>query len=524
MRMRLDAQTIARLRKMGPGVVLAAGILLALVRGAASLGAGQADRPATLSPVPTQATSTQKPQPQEALRAPLWFRVEADASRTSPADRAALCGLLDGMPVAGMPLPAINAPALQSLPDWYTWGRLASRRARAVAQLASSRPADRAVESALGVYAAHFPAGTTLCMVNRTGQEARVRVRVRLLQGIYRIERLTLSPVSTGAPSPQAAPAPGGAFPPGEPPSAINPRLLSSNAVSSPDGAQTGAPASGIMPGPAGISPMSARIARLGGRDLPGRGVVTNWVALAPGQICLLRYTDTGREAREAMFDALARLHALARSAPGPARQIRRILEEGESYLGGLYPGSSRNLSRRIGCIHRLLLLTAQARSLQRNDQALGAVPARSGKAAQQALDHLAETLAETSAALLGLVPDVTLTASETTPDLQARPASLNAQEETAPHLVTVTVALANTGLQSVSLVKLGMDSAALPSGVICRPADPAFFDTLPPGQTVKAVFHLRCPAQTTLTVRDCIGDVSYFMAGAPAHLRPHPW
>jgi hypothetical protein len=252
--------------------------------------------------------------------------------------------------------------------------------------------------------------------------------------------------------------------------------------------------------------------------------VAVSWVALAPGQICLLRYTDSAWEARAALFGALARLHTLALSAPGPARSIRRILKEGEPYLGGLYPGASRNLDRHIGCIHRLLLLTAQARSLQRNDQALGAVPIRSGRAVQQALDHFAEALAETSANLLGLVPDVTLTPQETSSAAQARPAVLNAQEENAPRVATVTVTLANNGPQSVSLVKLGLDSAALPAGILCQPADPAFFGALPPGQTVRAVFHLRISAQTDLTGRDCIGDVSYFMAGAPAHLRLCPW
>lgn len=521
MRLRLDAQTFARLRKNGPGIAIAVGVLLALFWGAASSSAGHAGR---RRQTPMQAAQGRIPQAQEPLTKPLWLRVEADATRTSPADPAALRTLLDGTPVTGVPVPATNALALQPYPDWFIWGEMAGRRAHANVRLASTQPANGAPESNLGVYAVHSATRTTLCMVNRTGQEARVRVRVRLPQGIYRIERLALSPIPPGGPLLQATPAPGGAAPPGGPPSAGGDSPSASSPVSPPAAPQASAPAAGVMPGSTGMSPVSAQIARMGGRNLPGRGVVTNWVALAPGQICLFRYTDTAREARTALFDALARLHPLALSSPGPARQIRRILEEGESYLGGLYPGPTRNLDRRIGCIHRLLLLTAQARSLERNHQALGDISARAGRVTQQALDHLAESLAETSAALLGLVPDVTLTPQEIALPAQTQPATLSSQEENAPRMVTVTVTLANTGPQSVSLVKLSLDNAALPAGTVCRPSDPAFFDALPPGQTVRAVFHLRYPAQTVLTPRACVGDVSYFMAGTPAHLRPHPW
>ncbi|HLV80286.1 MAG TPA: hypothetical protein VKT32_08380, partial [Chthonomonadaceae bacterium] len=467
MKIRRDASALARLRKHGPGIGMAAGVVAALLWGAVSSGAGHAGRPASAPQAPAQPA----PAP-EVLSAPVWLQVEADATHTAPADPAALQALLAATPATGAPQPATEAAALQPPPEWLAWGRLASRRARATVRLASARPADRASETLLGVYAAHSAEGTTLCLVNRAGQEARARVRLHLPPGIYRIERLTLSPGSSGDRLPLAAPASRDISP-------------SASAGGAPvDAPQTGAPASSSPAGPTGLPPLRARLERLGGRELPGSGRLTNGVALAPGEICLLRCTDTGREARAALFDALARLHDLALSAPDPARQVRRILEEGESYLGGLYPGAPRTLDRRIGCIHRLLLLTAQARSLQRNAQALGEAPARPGRAAQQALDHLAESLAETSAALLGLTPNVTLTPQESAPDAQARPATLNAQEETAPRVVTLTVSLANTGPQSVSLVKLGLDSAALPSEVTCRPADPAFFDALPPGQT----------------------------------------
>ena len=73
-------------------------------------------------------------------------------------------------------------------------------------------------------------------------------------------------------------------------------------------------------------------------------------------------------------------------------------------------------------------------------------------------------------------------------------------------------------------MVRIGQDSSALPSNTVCEPSDTAFFGALHPGQTVRATFRLRCPAMTVLPDNCCVGAVSYFVAGSPAHLRPRPW
>ena len=64
----------------------------------------------------------------------------------------------------------------------------------------------------------------------------------------------------------------------------------------------------------------------------------------------------------------------------------------------------------------------------------------------------------------------------------------------------------------------------SLPHGVACEPDDPAYFGAVHPGQSVRATFHLRCPAGTPLPTDRCGGDVSYFVSGTPAHLRIRAW
>ena len=133
------------------------------------------------------------------------------------------------------------------------------------------------------------------------------------------------------------------------------------------------------------------------------------------------------------------------------------------------------------------------------------------------ALERLTDGLAETSAAILGLVPRINV-------EPEAAPVPAVQQDGKATTAMLVTVAIANAGPHSVEMVKIGLDTGALPLGTHCDPEDPAFFGTLHPGQTVRATFHLRYSASMPVPANRCVGDVSYFVAGAPAHLRPRPW
>jgi hypothetical protein len=412
--------------------------------------------------------------------------IEADATQSAPGEPTLLRSTLDAISAAAGAITGAAGAAqtaettpVEANRDWYVWGRLASPRAAATS-----------VSDGIGPYAVHSPEGATVCLINRSGQKTATRLTLRLPRGVYKIERLifTSSAGPTGA-DPSGRVTPAGA------PSDFQP----------------------LLP--------SAQWKLLEGSDLSETGSVSKLYTLEAGQVCLYRYTDTARAARVAYREVQDRLHEMAASTPGPARRLRHLLEEGEPYLGGLSAGDRRQngLQKRLGCIHRLLLVTAQVHSLHHNYQERKTVNAAPGKAVMAALDHLTEALGETSATLLGLVPEVTVTASGGSGPVSGGPAAglQNADNQARR---TVTIALSNTGSRSVAMVKIGLDVSALPVGILSEPEDPAFFGTLSPGQTVRATFRLRGPAAEEVPNSRCVGEVSYFAATAPAHLRLHPW
>lgn len=358
--------------------------------------------------------------------------------------------------------------------DWRLWGRLDADRAECL---------NPAVET-IAAYAVRSDAGATVCLFNRTTQKTPISLQIRLGSGVYKCERLIFTP-----------------------------------------------PVPAVASSQADETPAAARLERLEGRVMAKPGALVKAGSLEPGQVCLLRFSDVARSARIALNETRTQLHELAASAPGPARKLRRILNEMSPHLGGLrMNGERQGTSSRLATVHRLLLLTAQAHSLHRNYQARGAVKAEPGAAVMGALEQLTDALSETSAVLLGLLPqvavmvknDVALTATRGT-TLVADERQEKPDKGDTPS-ATVTISLANTGSQSVGLVKIGLDAGELPSGLTCEPSDPAIFGTLRPGQTVRATFHLRGSAMTSWAVNRCVGDVSYFAAGGSAHLRPRPW
>ncbi len=441
---------------------------------------------------PTQVEAAQAraaPTPPEASASPETVAsvlVEADATRTAPADPQALRAVLGALPLTNADAGTSDAARASQEPDWFRWGRLNASRTRAAALLPAALPAD-----SLRVYTVRFSEGATVCLANRSGQKVRARVRLHLPRGVYRIERLTLAPPTAGVASAAA---------PGSP-----------------------ADASDQMAGEARPAETSAtlegRLERTGARDLGRPAAITAYSALEPGQVCLLRATDEAAAVNLALAALRLRLHELAVSAPGPARRLRRILGEGRRDMGDLRArdGRASSRERRLERIHHLLLVVAQALSLHRNFQERGLVQTDAATAVMDALTRLADALSEASAAILGLVPQVTVETPPTdAPAPQTDPAGALDRR--------ITVGLANTGSRSVDMVKIGLNLAALPANVTCKPTDAAFFGTLRPGQAVRATFQLHVPAAVRLPGSRCIGDVSYFAAHAPAHLRPHAW
>jgi hypothetical protein len=125
-------------------------------------------------------------------------------------------------------------------------------------------------------------------------------------------------------------------------------------------------------------------------------------------------------------------------------------------------------------------------------------------------MDQLAHALGETSACVLGLVPQITVQRQSQQPDGRAEG--------------TITVSLSNAGAASIANVNIGMDFGAMPPGSVCEPSEVESFGSLAPGQTVRAAFHVRLPDSASPDRRQVEGDISYFAQGVPAHLRPRLW
>lgn len=417
---------------------------------------------------------------------PLPIVIAADATQRGPDDpnslksvQQAILSLIPGTPPA-------STEALAPDPEWMLWGRLRT----------TPSPVTVPLDGTLTAYAVHSAQGMTLCLANRSTEKKLLRLQIRLPRGVYKGERLLFSPPH---PVVQADPA------------LHTPETESRLRTIRDDG--QAADAAETVP--------LVQLERLQGRTLRTTTVIRKPCVLLPGQVCFYRYTDVAQAARAALNETYDSLHVMALTSANPARRLRHILEEGNRERGSLSPGNGQDSSARLSGIHRLLLLTAQVQSMQRNYQQRHVVDADQGAAVMGALERLTDALSETSAALLELVPQITVR-EERAPDSAPTPSADDAPP--AARLLTVTVALTNLGRQSPAMVKLGLDTAALPRGVSCRPDDPAYFGAVHPGQSVRATFHVRCPAGTLLPTDRCGGDVSYFVSGTPAHLRIRAW
>ena len=465
----------------------------------------------TLTPVRYEAKpKTQTEQP------PVPVLVSVDGQESPAAASATLADTLRGFAILPDNLPnAAPDGGSTSLPAWFGWARLDGKRAH----VQVNAPATVGAEE-LGVYATRGEWGTSLCLVNKTNTRLLTTAQLCLPRGVYTIERLTLGQGRQGDREI-------GRQGEEETQSAIG------NRQSAIGNRQSAIPSSSIL------HPSS--FAHLEGCDFGGTGTVRKVFCLEPGQACLYRCVDTAREARAAWRDVFTQLQGMATHQSGPAHRLSVMLREADSYLSGVRGGGAHGgRDARLECIHHLLLVTAQAHSLHHNYQMRHTIDETSGKEVMAAMDRLTVALSETSAVLLGLVPQVAVTSGPVS-GAQARTAGFIREQTEIPNtnkkekdasaaniparpIRAVVVSLENTGGRSVTHVKLGLNMAGMPGGVTCEPADPAYFDALRPGQSVRAVFHVRGAAGADFPAALLIGDVSYFAGTAPAHLRPRAW
>ena len=392
--------------------------------------------------------------------------VSVDATKSRPANRAALESAVRSAESAMPPLPESYAAArtLGRAGEWFRWGRLADRQAETTVALPSGAK-ERADAEPIAVYAVTGATGATALLVNTSGRTLTVRCRIRLGRGAYEAQMLRFSP-----PSPDTAP------------DAQKP-------APAPNDAPTG-------------QTCETRITYLDGCDFGATRAAERMVILRRGESALIRTNNVARIAVGAYYHAAELLTALQSSSPGLARRLRTMLRDGASGLNGLLPSGRRGSNGRVGAIHHLLLLTAQAQALERNYLRRGGVQQAEGAAIAEALEALSRALSQTSAVALNLVPQI-----EVLPDAGGG--------------ARVSVSLRNGGTRSVDSVKLGLDDKSLPAKTACQPPDPAYFSDLRPGQSVETTFEIRSARATSLTDIRYTADVSYLAASCAAHLRP---
>ncbi|MCS6777183.1 MAG: hypothetical protein RMJ43_07995 [Chloroherpetonaceae bacterium] len=407
---------------------------------------------------------------------PLPVRVEVNALHRQPASRDVIHALFADGAVAMPPSRTLapGTPHAEEEPDWFLWARMDGKQLPVRVVSRSSPPAGE-----VRACATYVPEGVAVLLANPGPYPLTLEVRVRLPRGVFRIERLTFP----------SEPAPG--------------------AVLQPVRQDAREPA---------VHP-AARLERLQGKDLSTSAEVVKPAYLEPGGVCLLRYTDQVQEVAHAWRETHQHLHALARTNPAAARRIRRMLQEGRLNTASLYSGPARRASRRLSALHRMLLATAQAQSVQANLLARNAIPNTTGIPLMGSLERLADALSETSAVLLGLVPRIAIL-----PETAGLMVLAHRQDPMQTTTVRVQVSLTNAGSKTVRTIRIGVDPGALPPGITCEPHDPVFFEMLSPGQTARAIFRMTGPGVASCPQNRYVGDITYRIPDAPAHLRLRAW
>ena len=294
-------------------------------------------------------------------------------------------------------------------------------------------------------YATTSKVGTTLFVANHSERTVQATAKIRLSPGVYKVERLKLS----------------------------SPALLQ-NFV---------------------------------GADFATTSTLTKPLDLAPGDVVLIRCTSVSAVARTGYDNTLAQLKKLSGSYPDKSNRLRRMLKEGEPYLGALSP-SRGGRERRVAGIHQFALYVTQAQALCRNYQSRNAVKEETGANVMAALEQLTDALSETSAALLEMTPQISL------------------MQEKEKKTANVEVSLCNSGPHTAATVKLALDAESLPQGVTLEENEPVLFNAVKPGQTIRATFRLKLGTAQTASASPIlpIADITYFVGKSPAHLRPRVW
>lgn len=219
---------------------------------------------------------------------------------------------------------------------------------------------------------------------------------------------------------------------------------------------------------------------------------------LEPKSLAVYAFVDRSRQAGTAIRAARQRLAAVGSDGGSGVSRMSSSLRECEAHIARLGRADVGNRERALELVHRALLTSGYALSICRNASS-SATPSEASTRLAEALETLDTSLAEWSAALLNLVPNVQV----------ALGSSTNPQD------VRVSVAVQNCGSLPVRSLFLSVEP---PAGTSVTPGEASPFGTLGPGQTARAEFALtlRDPADLARVV----GQITYMAAKGPAHLR----
>lgn len=219
---------------------------------------------------------------------------------------------------------------------------------------------------------------------------------------------------------------------------------------------------------------------------------------LDPNSVAVYVFVDRSRQAATALRAAKQRLASVGSDGGSGLSRMRSSIRECEAQVARLDRVDVGNRERALEIVHRALLTSGYALSICRNAGPGGATPEASARLTE-ALETLDTALAEWSAALLNLVPNILVATAGTTNPLEVR----------------VSVVAQNCGTLPVRSLFLSVDP---PAGTSVTPAEASPFGTLGPGQTARAEFSLTLREQADLA--KVAGQVTYMAAKGPAHLR----
>lgn len=331
--------------------------------------------------------------------------------------------------------------------SWETWARLSDR----AVEVQTNSPND---PDTLLVYAVGSPSNTTLCVWNRSEDRLQTNIRIAVPRGIYRMERVGFLTEKTET---------------------------------------------------------TVQKENLQGRFLPKSGDIRLPYTLLPGQLTIIRCSETTLPARQSLEEAQMLGRRAAAVSPGVGYWMLELLYECRNNAAGINWNKDLTPAARVAGIHRLMIALSHAQMLNRNFLEDGRVRKKEGEQLLASTNLFEQRLADVTASLLGLVPEVRVDEGD----------SMVLPVEDGVRRANLTLSLTNTGSKTIELVKLGIDTQTLPSGMKAQPAEAEMFYRVRPGHKVSTTYRLVSNNDAPISLGAVAADFSCFINNFPVRIRP---